>query len=705
MEQSQYRNTTAEEAIHLENGEAHPLRDNQVHSEKYFELLKIRRQLPVSSKRQEFLDVYHQNQTGSGKTTQIPQFVLFDELASKSLIVCTQPRRIAATSVAKRVAAELDVKLGEEVGYRVRFDKRNTLVRTRLSYMTDGMLLQLVKSDLHFKKYGCVIIDEVHERTLSTDLLLALLKRALPHRPDLKVIVMSATANANKLLNFFGQGGQFSIPGRMFPIDIRYLQEAIPDYAHVALHTAKHIHETSADGDILLFMPSVGEIEDACVQLRKATEGLEVLPLYSQLSRAEQDKVFTRSFHRRCIISTNIAETSVTIGGVVYVIDPGLAKESRYNPRTGLESIFTAPISQASARQRAGRAGRTGPAVCYRLYTKDDFDEILLPTTPPSILLNNLSDIVLQLKAMGIADIANFDFLDKPDPEVCFRALEDLLAMDYLDDNAEITLKGKMAANLPVHPVWYNAIAMAHELGCSQEMLTIAAIQSNQHPIFLRPRASKLAADLAHQRFACPVSDHITQLNAVHAYLQTESQAIQLSGSRVDITMREWCSDAFLSMSAIEEVKLIRMQLRKSFADLFKEDPKAGRLESPEYDSNIRKALAWAFSHQVAFIDDGDDLYRVLHFNWHAGIHPDSSLIGINHQWIIYDSFVDTFQQHLTTVTAIEPEWIMDSNNFQELSWRTEEKEGDAVYRMPLAKAAFDEACENYRNSHDPKIN
>jgi pre-mRNA-splicing factor ATP-dependent RNA helicase DHX15/PRP43 len=221
-----------------------------------------------------------------------------------------------------------------------------------------------------------------------------------------------------------------------------------------------------------------------------------------------------------------------------------------------------------------------------------------------------------------------------------------------------------MAANLPVHPVWYNAIAMAHELGCSQEMLTIAAIQSNQHPIFLRPRASKLAADLAHQRFACPVSDHITQLNAVHAYLQTESQAIQSSGSRVNINMREWCSDAFLSMSAIENVKLIRMQLRKSFADLFKEDPKAGRLESPEYDINIRKALAWAFSHQVAFIDDGDDLYRVLHFNWHAGIHPDSSLRGINHQWIIYDSFVDTFQQHLTTVTAIEPEWIMVSNFF-----------------------------------------
>jgi pre-mRNA-splicing factor ATP-dependent RNA helicase DHX15/PRP43 len=195
-------------------------------------------------------------------------------------------------------------------------------------------------------------------------------------------------------------------------------------------------------------------------------------------------------------------------------------------------------------------------------------------------------------------------------------------------------------------------------------MLTIAAIQSNQHPIFLRPQSSKSAADIAHQRFLCPVSDHITQLNAVHAYLQAESQSIQPSGSSVDVNMREWCSDAFLSMRAIAEVKLIRIQLRKCFADLFKEDPKAGRLESPEYNINIRKALAGAFSHQVAFSDNGDDLYRVLHFNWHAGIHPDSSLSGINHQWIIYDSFVDTFQQHLTTVTAIEPEWIMVSNFF-----------------------------------------
>lgn len=274
-----------------------------------------------------------------------------------------------------------------------------------------------------------------------------------------------------------------------------------------------------------------------------------------------------------------------------------------------------------------------------------------------------------------------------------------------------------MAANLPVHPVWYNAIAIAHELGCSHEMLTIAAIQSNQHSIFLRPCASKLAADLAHQRFACPISDHITQLNAVHAYLQTESQSIQPSASRDDINMREWCSDAFLSMRAIEEVKLIRMQLRKSFADLFKEDPKAGRLESPDYDINIRKALAWAFSHQVAFSDGGGDLYRVLHFNWHAGIHPDSSLVGINHQWIIYDSFVDTFQQHLTTVTAIEPEWIMVSNfflltltclytdetqglqQFSRVKLADRKKEGDVVYRMSLAKAAFDEACEDYRNS------
>ncbi|KAF4966053.1 hypothetical protein FSARC_6253 [Fusarium sarcochroum] len=707
MDKLQYRSTTASEAVQLEDSMTHPFCSGQHHSERYFELLKLRRMLPMSSKRQEFLYLYHQNQvlvvsgeTGSGKSTQIPQFILFDEFSSTKMIACTQPRRTAATSVAERVAAEMDVKLGEEVGCHVRFDKR-THAKTRLGYMTDGMLLQLVKGDLYFQKYGCIIIDEVHERTLPTDILLALLKRSLPLCPDLRVIIMSATANVDKFLGYFGQGKHFAVSGREYPVNIRHLEESTPDSMSVALHTAKYLHETSVYGDILLFMPSTSEIESACAQLRGATEGLEVLPLYSQLPKSDQDKVFKRSTQRRCIISTNILEVSVTIDGVAYVIDTGLVKESRYNPRAGLQTILTAPISQASAHQRAGRAGRTRPGVCYRLYTKDDFNEIMLPTTPPAILLSDLSELILQIKAMGIDDVANFDFIDRPDPEVFFRALEDLVAMDYLTDTGAITPKGQKASKLPVHPVWYNALEKAHELGCSDEMITIAAIQTTQHPIFLRPHAVKFTADLARQRFTCPVSDHITQLSAVDAYLQTESQTKQSGATKVDIDLRQWCFDAFLNIRALEEVKRIRAQVRKSFADLFKDTPKMANFESADYDINVRKALAWAFVHHVAFSEggSGNDNYRVLHFNWHAGIHPDSSLVGINHKWVIYDTFTCTGCQYLTTVTAIEPEWVMDSERFREENWPTKVKNNVVQYRMPLAKASFDDACEKHRNS------
>ncbi|ENH71050.1 Putative pre-mRNA-splicing factor ATP-dependent RNA helicase prp43 [Fusarium oxysporum f. sp. cubense race 1] len=268
MYRTSFRDTTAEDAFRLEDGAAHPLRENDLHGRRYFELLSIRRRLPASAKRQEFLDLYHQHQvivvsgeTGSGKTTQIPQFILFDELGSSKPIVCAQPHRPSAISGAEQVASELDVRVGEEVGYQVRFDKRISRVKTRLNYMTDGMLVH------------CVIIDEAHERTIPTDLLLALLKRALPLFPDLKVVII-----------------HLPLSGREHPVEIRYLQEATPDYASLALHTAQHIHQTTGDGDILVFMPSTAEIEDACGQLRSATWGLEVLPLYSHLPKAEQER-------------------------------------------------------------------------------------------------------------------------------------------------------------------------------------------------------------------------------------------------------------------------------------------------------------------------------------------------------------------------------------------------------------------------------
>ncbi|KAF5619516.1 ATP-binding protein PRP16 [Fusarium sp. NRRL 52700] len=702
MGRRSFRDSTAEDAIRLEDGEAHPLRANDLHTRRYFQLLNIRRRLPASEKRQEFLDLYHQHQvivvsgeTGSGKTTQIPQFVLFDELGSSKPIACTQPHRPSAISGAEKVASELDVRVGEEVGYQVRFEKRISRVKTRLNYMTDGMFVQLVQGSGSFGKYSCIIIDEAHERTIPTDLLLALLKRALPLLPDLKIVIMSATPNVDIFLDYFGQGGHLPLSGREHPVEIRYLQEATSDYASLALHTAQHIHQTTGDGDILVFMPSTAEIDDACGQLRSATWGLEVLPLYSQLSTAEQERVLIRSSpRRRCIISTNIAEANLTVDGVVYVVDTGLAIESRFNPRISLKTIFTGPVSRTAADQRASRAGRNQPGVCYRIYTKEDYDEILLPTTPASIHTSDLSRLVLQIKAMGFDDVANFDFIDKPDPEVFFRALEDLLAMGYLDDTGTITPKGQMASKLPVHPVWFNALEKAHELGCSSDMITIAAIRSTRHPIFVRGQGPYSTAGQA-QRFACFNSDHITQLNAVDAYMKKEDDAEDLRHEGVYIDISGWCSDNSLSMRALEEFKRIRMKLRKSFADLFKDKPKRLALETSECDDNLRQALAWAFSHRVAFSDvgSGNDLYRVLHHNWHAGVSPESNLVGLNHRWVIFDSFIMTNCQFLETVTAIEPEWLRGCENFREESWALKRAGKTGPYKMPLAKASFEGAC------------
>ncbi|KAF5658118.1 ATP-binding protein PRP16 [Fusarium circinatum] len=701
MDHKSFRDSTAEDAFRLEDSEVHPLRANDLHSRRYFELLNIRRRLPASAKRQEFLDLYHQHQvivvsgeTGSGKTTQIPQFILFDELGSSKPIACTQPHRPSAISGAEKVASELDVRVGEEVGYQVRFDKRISRVKTRLSYMTDGMLVQLVQGNGSFGKYSCVIVDEAHERTIPTDLLLAQLKRALPLLPDLKVVIMSATPDVDTFLDYFGQGSHLPLSGRDHPVEIRYLQEATPDYASLALHTAQHIHQTTGDGDILVFMPSTAEIEDACGQLRSATWGLEVLPLYSQLPKAEQERVLIRSSRRRCIISTNIAEANLTVDGVVYIVDTGLCIESRFNPRIGLRTIFTGPISRTAAEQRASRAGRNQPGVCYRIYTKEHYDEILLPTTPASIHTSDLSRLVLQIKALGFDDVANFDFIDKPDPEVFFRALEDLLAMGYLDDTGTITPKGQMASKLPVHPVWFNALEKAHELGCSSDMITIAAIRSTRHPIFVRGQGPYSTAGRAH-RFACFTSDHITQLNAVDAHMKKEDEAEDLRHEGVYVDISGWCSDNSLSVRALEEFKRIRMKLRKSFADLFKDQPKRFTLETSECDENLRQALAWAFSHRVAFSDvgSGNDRYRVLHHNWQAGLSPESNLLGLNHRWVIFDSFIMTNCQFLETVTAIEPEWLRGCENFREESWALKRAGKTGPYKMPLAKESFEEAC------------
>ena len=391
LDEMQRHATTAKEAQAAEDGSVNPFTGNQF-SERYLSILKTRRNLPVHAQRQEFLDLYQKSQilvfvgeTGSGKTTQIPQFVIYDDQPQKQrkLVACTQPRRVAAMSVAQRVAQEMDVKLGEEVGYSIRFEDM-TSQKTIMKYMTDGMLLREAMNDHDLTRYSTIILDEAHERTLATDVLMGLLKEVVLRRPDLKLVIMSATLDAQKFQRYFNDAPLLAVPGRTFPVEIFYTPEPERDYVEAALRTVLQIHATEPEGDILLFLTGEEEIEDACRKIsmecdemvREADAGtMKVYPLYGTLPPAQQQKIFdpappprgpNKRPGRKCIVATNIAETSLTIDGIVYVVDPGFSKQKVYNPRIRVESLLVSPISKASGQQRAGRAGRTRPGKCFQ---------------------------------------------------------------------------------------------------------------------------------------------------------------------------------------------------------------------------------------------------------------------------------------------------------------------------------------------------
>ncbi|KAJ7102904.1 P-loop containing nucleoside triphosphate hydrolase protein, partial [Mycena epipterygia] len=400
-------------------------------------LLKGRKSLPMYAQMDEFYEMFSKNQvvivtgeTGSGKTTQIPQFVAYSDSphTKEKVVACTQPRRILARSVANRVANEMDVKLGAHVGYSVRFDDMTEAGTTFLKYMTDGILLREAIRDPNLEKYSTIILDEVHERTLATDILITLLKGLVKKRADLKIIIMSASADNSKFQRFFSpksakiQVPIFTVVGRTFPVEIFYTQEPEPDYVEAAIRTVMIIHRVEDPGDILLFLTGEEEIEEVCRKLKLEADDilnqepdaiglLTCIPLYSALSPERQGKIFDSPKPprtpggpptRRVIVATNIAESGMTIDGIVYVVDSGFSKQKVYNPRIRVESHLVSPISKASAQQRAGRAGRTRPGKCFRLYTEMDFQRELEEQTHPEILASNLSSIVLTLVAVGV---------------------------------------------------------------------------------------------------------------------------------------------------------------------------------------------------------------------------------------------------------------------------------------------------------------
>ncbi|CAH8557010.1 unnamed protein product [Schistosoma mattheei] len=654
-------------------------------SAKYFELLRKRIKLPVWEYKENFFQTLSENQvtvlvgeTGSGKTTQIPQWCLewvTGRYPTKKAVACTQPRRVAAMSVAQRVSEEMDVELGQEVGYSIRFEDC-TSSRTVMKYMTDGMLLREGMSDPLLEAYGVILLDEAHERTLATDILMGLLKEITKQRLDLKIVVMSATLDAGKFQDYFHKAPLMTVPGRTHPVEIFYTPEPERDYLEAAIRTVIQIHMCEEiEGDILLFLTGQEEIEEACKRIQREVDGLgpdvgelRCIPLYSTLPPNLQQRIFESpppkrangAVGRKVVVSTNIAETSLTIDGVVFVIDPGFAKQKVYNPRIRVESLLVTAISKASAQQRAGRAGRTRPGKCFRLYTEKAYTNEMQENTYPEILRSNLGTVVLQLKKLGIDDLVHFDFMDPPAPETLMRALELLNYLAALDDDGNLTDLGSMMAEFPLDPQLAKMVIASCDYNCSNEILSITSMLSVPQ-CFVRPADSKKTADEAKMRFAHIDGDHLTMLNVYHAFKQNHEDP-------------QWCYDNFINFRSLKSADNVRVQLSR-IMDRFSLRRSSTDFTSRDYYINIRKALVSGFFMQVAHLERTGH-YLTVKDNQVVQLHP-STVMDHKPEWVLYNEFVLTTKNYIRTVTEVKPDWLVriapqyyDMSNFPDCDAR-----------------------------------
>ncbi|CAK4080336.1 unnamed protein product [Aphanomyces euteiches] len=670
-----------------------------LYSDKFKSIYAKRRTLPVYQFLHEIQDKVQKHQvlvvegeTGSGKTTQIPQFLVQAGYASKGkMVACTQPRRVAAMSIAKRVSEEMDVVLGQHVGYTIRFEDV-TSDKTVLRFMTDGMLLQHAMNDPLLSKYSVIVLDEAHDRTLSTDILMGLLKEVLVKRPDLKVVVMSATLDALKFQTYFDGAPLVRVPGRMHHVDIFYTPEPQRDYVEAAVRTAVQIHLCEPEGDILLFLTGQEEI-DTCVRQiaaecqaldQKKVGPVDVWPLYSTLPPAQQQKIFNQAPGpafpggppgRKIVVATNIAETSLTIDGIVYVIDPGFSKQKVYNPRIRISSLLVSPISRASAQQRAGRAGRTRAGKCFRLYTEKAFKNDLQEQTYPEILCSEMSSVVLTLKKLGIDDLVHFDFMDPPAPETLMRALEMLNYLGALDDEGDLTELGGQMAVLPVEPQLAKMLLTSGTHNCVNEIATIAAMLTSGSEPFVRPKAEGKAADEAKAQFAHIDGDHCTLLNVFHAF-------------KLNNEDKSWTYENYLNFRALQSATKVRDQLLRSMERIGIVARQNGDVNSPNYYENIRKCITSGFFMQVAHRRSTGG-YLTVKDNQEVHLHP-SCVLDDKPEWVLYNEFVLTSKNYIRLNTRIKGDWLVemaphyyDLENFPDCEAK---QELEALYRRLYKK-------------------
>eukprot|EP00659_Diplonema_papillatum_P006179 gene6179-9459_t len=675
--------------------------DDAVKRRKQAAALRVTAQrLPVAEAEEGIWELVQRNQavvllgeTGSGKTTQVPQFLMRRLAKGAGIIGVTQPRRIAAITVALRVAEEANCKVGGTVGYCVRFDDKTSRA-TRIKYMTDGILLRELLTSDNLSQYSILILDEAHERSVNSDILLGLIKQLAQRRSDLKIVIMSATLNAGVFSRFWNNCPIAFVGGRTFPVDTFYTVDPVKNIIDGAVSTVLQIHVDHPDdpGDILVFLTGQDTIED-CLRLlqdkvptleaRKKAGGTAVgdllpVPLYANLSVERQARAFVPppKGARKVILSTNVAETSLTIPNIRYVVDCGLVKEKRYNPRTGMESLVEVEVSQAQAKQRSGRAGRVQSGECYRMYTEQTF--LTLPTaTEPEIRRVNLTAVVLQLKCLGVENPLSFDFIDPPQRQHIVAALHLLYLLGALSSTGEVTELGMTIGAFPLEPTHAKTLLTALEFGVFESVVSILSMLSVENVLTNPTRKEREAADKSRAAFASPHGDHLTLLNLYNDYKKQKTATDRKS----------WCRHLFINERRMLQVTDVRKQLcdllvaaqqkkkglsnkgasgstsASQLSDVQADAPIERRSEQEDGRSLIRKAFCYGFFQNVAQYDADRKSYVTIEARQEVGVHPTSCLFRsrAHPALLVYNELVLTKKRYMRNCVAVEEQWLIDA--------------------------------------------
>jgi len=652
--------------------------------------------LPILQKKDEIVESIKRHQvtvitgeTGSGKTTQIPKMCMEAGRGTDGIIGCTQPRRIAAVTVSQRIADELNQELGMAVGYKIRFDDKSSR-RNYIKMMTDGVLLMETQNDPDLNEYDTIIVDEAHERSINIDFILGILKKLLVRRRDLKLIITSATIDTEKFSRAFHNAPIIEVSGRLYPVEVRYF--SIPQkkekddisYIDEAVHAVSSLKKERRRGDILLFMPTEQDIRETCDILAvKEYKHTQVLPLFARLSAAEQRRVFIPTQTQKIVVATNVAETSITIPGIKYVIDTGLARISEYNPRTRTKSLPIKAISRSSADQRMGRCGRVQDGICIRLYEEDDYQNRNIFTSP-EILRSNLAEVILRMTALKLGDISSFPFIDPPGPKNIKDGFDILEELDAIRSEKmkkrtgvvfSLTPKGKMMARLPIDPRISRMIIEAQKEDCVNEILIIASVLSSQDPRE-RPFEQEAQADKMHKSFVNPSSDFITLLNIWNTYHDAWKTM------KTQNKMRRFCKKHYLSYRRMREWKDIYGQLSAILEEEGIKGKKTKSLEGESLYTAIHKSILSGYLSNIAVKDDKKNIYKkakgkdVMTF-------PGSGLFNRGGNWIVAAELIETSRLFARTVATIKVEWIEEIGaNFCRYTYsnpRWDKKRGEVV--------------------------